>query len=135
MLNKKWLRGTVVDVSDKICMIKGDNGSSVSKHIDHVVLSTSEGKVTELSPKPASDNAPNPAENCGEPPGTGRSSVLIDSQIARPKQLSTQLDLDTLSIDNHKSDTQSSDGPALNTRPKRLSKPVERLTYEVLGGN
>ena len=50
VLHKSWERGTVEEVSDKQYVILRADGSVITKHIDHVVASTSEAR-TEAIPR------------------------------------------------------------------------------------
>ena len=115
VLHKSWMRGTVRSVSDKIYEIEGVNGSTTKKHIDHVVASTSEPATT--STEQATEVRQSP-EDRGHVEAARSSSQVFDNQIARPKQVSTPVELPSVP----------------EARPKRIIKPPDKLSYERLGG-
>ena len=144
VLKNSWHRGVVKDVSDKLYIITAENGSTVRKHLDHVVVSTS---------VPAGQSIPSPSVESGEGDETaGRRPLPVVDQQAQPmqnhnqstqpimqNQQSTQpiMQMPESTNNSFSQDSNISQDCSTSTdaaRPKRVSKPPERLAYRKLGG-
>ena len=133
VLKRVWLRGTVVSTSDKVYEIEGVNGATVSKHIDHVVASTSQ---------PAEQSTVHrDLERRGQAETVCSNDQMLDTLAARarPKRSSTP-ELDSSIVvpsQPNLHDTwpkQVSNEPSADQRPTRLTKAPTRLNYDKLGG-
>jgi hypothetical protein len=106
VLHKEWKRGVVLEVSDKQYVITTREGNNVTKHIDHVVKSTSV-----------------PTDKLGEPEaaacaGNERQNVpLVVEPMSTPVV-----------------EPESTIEPSTVARPKRIVNPPDRLEYDKLGG-
>ena len=131
VLKKTWLQGTVLSASDKVYEIKGINGALVTKHIDHIVASTSRPDKpskanTEESTKVLAESEELAETECS-------SDLTLDKTVPRPKQESTP----GLSNDPPSDFTQPkhlSTENLVESRPKRTTKVPDRLNYDKKGG-
>ena len=120
VLHKEWKRGIVREVSDKQYVIATDDGSDVTKHIDHVVKSTS-------VPAEEARESEHAAGRGYERQNVQSTPVIVENDQTRPSSsLSRQ--------DSTLSKVPSNGHARLIDRPKRVSKPPDRLEYDKLGG-
>ena len=120
VLHKEWKRGIVREVSDKQYVIATDDGSDVTKHIDHVVKSTS-------VPAEESRESEHAAGRGYERQNVQSTPVIVENDQTRPSSSLSRPD-STLSK------VPSNGHARLIDRPKRVSKPPDRLEYDKLGG-
>ena len=135
VLHKSWERGTVKEVSDKQYVILRADGSVITKHIDHVVASTSEAR-TEAIPR-----------DVGESEGAvDRYNKQVNVQVPQPeleidnpaveRERVLYPDLKVTSNDMCRPDIEHNSVPSIvdRARPKRTTNPPDRLGYDKLGG-
>ena len=124
------------EVSDKQYVILRANGSVITKHIDHVVASTSEARTEEAIPR-----------DVGESEGAVDGySKQVNVQVPQPeleidkpaveRERVLYPDLKVTSNDMCRPDIEHNSVPSIvdRARPKRTTNPPDRLGYDKLGG-
>ena len=136
VLHKSWERGTVKEVSDKQYVIVRADGSEITKHIDHIVASTSEARTEETIPRDVVEperaiGRYNKQVNVQVPPP----ELELDKPAVESERVSYP-DLKVTSGNSFRPDSEPNSIPSVDrARPTRTTKPPDRLGYEKLGGN
>ena len=135
VLHNEWRPGVIKNGSNKQYEVAATDGSDkcVWKHVDHIVLSTA---PTQVNPPPIGMGK----VNFPCPVTTGQHELSANVQSPQPSSMSTldnnQIlpDNDTNIINHSGDNSNTTEINNMINRPKRAVRPVDRLSYEKLGG-
>ena len=137
VLNGKWIRASVTDVSDKQYVLETAEGKQITKHVDHIKEFHVTGRGTDGS---TLENAKGPIiddrskSDILEPqPGHSPNKQLDRLVTNSPGHLLEPL-FELPDIPNNLPNTSSSDIATKLTRPVRSKTKPSRLEYSKLGG-
>lgn len=124
VLGKKWNKGTIKNVSDKVYEIDAPNGQVIRKHVDHVVKYRAEIAEKSVLPTEVIEKSVLPTKtlisnnpSCANTVPDVQVPLLAEPRTAPIVESST---------------TPST--PNVETRPKRVTAQPDRLGYSKLGG-
>ena len=140
ILHNKWMKGTVKSLEgSQICMIGSEDNGSVRKHIDHIVHVPKDGEpipvVEQFREKGVAVNEPRHTERVEYRHNSSENPVSIDSNEQGQMKPESSLGHSSKNIASSIAPSVTlASIPAIVDRPKRSTRPPDRLAYDKKGG-